>query len=168
MAAPPQTNATSSIVDDRDPRFTYSEGWILAGSSSELDSTAHGSNITGSTAVLTFNGMISRPIISGVIFMTLLGTSLVLYGTISPTDKNGPPISSYAIDNGTASTYIAPITNATLFQQPFYEAYGLKSGEHTLTVTVKITEPNEYWLDFALVNLKKFPLSPFAYPKRFL
>jgi len=129
----PQMNATSSIVDDRDPRFTYTGEWVLGGSSSELDSTTHGSNVTGSTAVLTFNG-----------------TSLGLYGTIAPTNENGQPVTSYSIDNGTAFTYTAPTTNSTLYQQLFYDTYNLKAGVHTLTVTVKNIHPSEYWLDYAV------------------
>jgi len=127
-------NATSSIVDDRDPRFTYTGEWVLGGSSSELDSTTHGSNVTGSTAVLTFNG-----------------TSLGLYGTIAPTNENGQPVTSYSIDNGTAFTYTAPTTNSTLYQQLFYDTYNLKAGMHTLTVTVKNIHPSEYWLDYAVI-----------------
>jgi hypothetical protein len=57
-----QSNAmASSIVDDRDPRFAYTSGWFLrSGVESEFDSTSHGSIVSGSTAVLTFNGRILR------------------------------------------------------------------------------------------------------------
>lgn len=53
------SNSPSSIVDDRDPRFSYSSGWILGGVESEVDSTTHGSDVNGSTAFLTFNGAVS-------------------------------------------------------------------------------------------------------------
>jgi hypothetical protein len=79
-----------------------------------------------------------------------LGTSFILYGTVAPTTKNGPPVSSYSIDNGMAIMYTAPSTNSTLYQQPFHEAHALTAEEHILTVTVKST--SEYWLDYALVT----------------
>lgn len=52
-----QFNSTSIVVDDRDPRITYSGVWSLGGTSGELVSTSHESNVTGSTATLIFNGM---------------------------------------------------------------------------------------------------------------
>jgi hypothetical protein len=57
MAPSPQANDTS-YIDDRDPRFSYTGTWRLAGSVNELDFTSHGSGVAGSTAVLTFNGMV--------------------------------------------------------------------------------------------------------------
>ena len=86
------------------------------------------------------------------LFNLPLGTSLILYGTISPTDENEPPVSSYSIDNKTASIYPAPATNSTLYQQILFETYGLTAGEHSLTVTIKSTQPGDYWLDYAVVG----------------
>lgn len=127
------SNAPSSIVDDRDPRFTYSSGWILAGVEAEVDSTTHGSNVSHSTAVLTFHG-----------------TSVILYGTVSP---DGPAVSSYSVDSGTTFTYTAPVPHKPLQQQPFFGASDLKAGKHTLTVTIVSTEGKGiYWLDYAVIR----------------
>ena len=63
MATSLSNAMTLSLVDDRDARFTYSDGWYIGGSGSEVDSTTHGSNVSGSTAVLTFNGMIFKPLL---------------------------------------------------------------------------------------------------------
>ena len=154
-----QPNDTSTIIDDINPCFSYTGVWTLANSSS----TAHGSNVTGSTAVLTFNGQITWLVVKEVFLMTLLGTSVVLYGTVTSSNGNEPPVSSYSVDNGTLFTYTAPATNTTLFQQPFYTMYGLKPGVHTLTVTVKSSSPSKYWLDYALVSLMALSATTLAY-----
>lgn len=76
----------------------------------------------------------------------MLGTSVVLYGTVSPT---GPAVSTYSIDDGAAFTYTARVPPTPLQQQPFFGASELKSGEHTLTVTI---ESGMYWVDYASVS----------------
>ena len=85
--------------------------------------------------------------------MVLLGTSLIIYGTVTPTNENGPPVSSYSIDNGPASMYTAPTTNSSLFGLQFYGSRRLTADIHNLTITVESTKPSEYWLDYALVIL---------------
>lgn len=81
--------------------------------------------------------------------MVMLGTSVILYGTIT---APGHAVSSYSVDNGTAFTYIAPSTTIDLYQWPFYGASGLKAGQHNLTVTVENADLTGYWLDYASVS----------------
>jgi hypothetical protein len=51
--------ATSVIVDDTDPRITYTpvSGWYVGGVANELEGTAHGTDMAGATATFTFTGL---------------------------------------------------------------------------------------------------------------
>jgi hypothetical protein len=75
-----------------------------------------------------------------------------VYGTVTPTNANGPPVSSYSIDNGPAATYTAPTTDSALYGLQFYGSDDLHPEVHNLTITIKSVNPSEYWLDYALVN----------------
>lgn len=80
-----------------------------------------------------------------------IGTSIEVFGTISAIDRNGPPVSSYSIDNGTAFVFTGPTTNTTIYQQPFFRTNGLEDGEHTLVIRVDGDKPAEFRLDYILV-----------------
>lgn len=51
--------ATTVIVDDTDPRITYTplSAWYVGGVSNEYNGTAHGTDTAGATAAITFNGL---------------------------------------------------------------------------------------------------------------
>ncbi|KIP07163.1 hypothetical protein PHLGIDRAFT_428764 [Phlebiopsis gigantea 11061_1 CR5-6] len=126
-------------VDDSDlSLLEYSHNqWFLGGSSSEYNSTTHGSFSAGAKMTFKFNG-----------------TSVAVYGTISGTDpalQSTVPAcnSTYQIDDASLSTYTAPFVSANLYQARYFQSPQLQAGPHTLVLTATCANQGPwFWLDY--------------------
>ncbi|PSR71006.1 hypothetical protein PHLCEN_2v13110 [Hermanssonia centrifuga] len=132
-----------AIIDDSNvERLTYTGSWSPQGSPpSEWNGTTHGSPGGGSQVIFEFNG-----------------TNVEVYGTIG-----GAAVSTYALDLSPPSTFTAPNTSATVYQQRLFQSPTLQDGSHTLVITV-ISQGPFFWLDYLLYtpsseNLAVVPLS---------
>ncbi|PPQ78926.1 hypothetical protein CVT25_002402 [Psilocybe cyanescens] len=124
-------------IDDRDPLLSYSSisAWNPGGVSSEYNSTTTFTSVTGSTVNLTFTG-----------------TRVSVFGTINPNSLDGPPSSSYSIDNGSPTLFSGTQTAAVQYQQRFYASGTLTPTTHTLLITV-LSKNATYFLDYITVVL---------------
>ncbi|KAF9242623.1 hypothetical protein BU15DRAFT_72733 [Melanogaster broomeanus] len=124
----------TSIVDDRDPRITYTGAWFLGGGDPEYDNTTHGTNVSGSSASFNFTG-----------------TSISVFGTVGPIDfwhvDVGSSISIYNLDYFPPVTFRAPALNSASYHYQFYTSPPLEDGLHYLAVT-SVNMSSVLWLDY--------------------
>ncbi|KIP07160.1 hypothetical protein PHLGIDRAFT_35564 [Phlebiopsis gigantea 11061_1 CR5-6] len=121
------------IVDDSSlVGLAYAGTWTKGGSSSEYNSTTHGTKDKGATVTFKFTG-----------------TSLSVYGTIEVTTaQDVPTITTYKLDAASAVTYTAPVVSAARYHQLFFQSPVLASGPHTLVITFTNANARTYWLDY--------------------
>ncbi|KAI0340846.1 hypothetical protein BDW22DRAFT_1359683 [Trametopsis cervina] len=130
-------NATAFILDDIDPRISYSAGWQhINPSHGEYQSTRSSANIAGLNASFSF-----------------IGTGVEVYGSVASIDFFGRPVSTYAVDGfGPNTTFQAPIIQPgyVSYNVLFYRSPPLPAGQsHTLRiVNMNGTSPSNYVLDY--------------------
>ncbi|KAF9457150.1 hypothetical protein BDZ94DRAFT_1176202 [Collybia nuda] len=136
------SDSNVEIVDDRDPRVKYSDGWAPSGGNHEFGGTTHGTFLAGSKATFTFNG-----------------SSVEVYGTMG-IDHKDPPVSTYSLDGSSLQTFNPPLPNAIQYQQLFFKSPTLDDKQHVLVVTSTISE-TAFWLDYFRIasNSISSPLS---------
>ncbi|KAF9242625.1 hypothetical protein BU15DRAFT_43706 [Melanogaster broomeanus] len=124
----------TTIVDDRDPRITYTGTWFLAGGFPEYDNTTHGAPTAGSSASFNFTG-----------------TTVSVFGTVGPVDANnytiGPSISMYTLDHFLPVTFVEPALNSASYHYQFYTSPPLDDGLHHLIIT-SVNMSSVLWLDY--------------------
>ncbi|KAI0078972.1 hypothetical protein K474DRAFT_748853 [Panus rudis PR-1116 ss-1] len=116
-------------VDDSDPAIKYFGNW---------------SEVTTNKVSLSFT---TTP---GASFsFAFNGTQIGVVGSIAASNgSSGALISTYSVDNATASSFIAPNSTTDLDSQEFYESPTLSAGEHVLVVTVKsASDDTPYFFD---------------------
>lgn len=154
------------VVDDSDTsKIVYSMNWFTAGAPGEFNVTTHATRTNGANATLVFNG--ECPTFLSPLFLTpspLAGTRVSVYGTIpgipGPLDPT-PAVSSYTVDGGSPSLFIAQATNETQYQKMYYQSPRLSPGTHTLVVTSQ-KELAYLWLDFFAYDLDDSSSPPVA------
>ncbi|KAF9066940.1 hypothetical protein BDP27DRAFT_1296767 [Rhodocollybia butyracea] len=128
----PPASSFQTLVDDNDPRITYSDGWLVEGAPGfECEATAHGANGVSVTATLDFNGV-----------------GVQVFGTVGVGD--GSPSSTYQLDNLPASTFVFTENGQQNYRVPFYASPLLNAGNHTLVITSLGTNNSRIWLDYIL------------------
>ncbi|EMD34762.1 hypothetical protein CERSUDRAFT_116957 [Gelatoporia subvermispora B] len=132
-------NSTSLIVDDADPKITYSPGWALdnSGVTPGFNHTLHIANATGQWASFNFTGV-----------------SVAVYGDYG-VNAFQFTLSSYAIDGTKVGTYQPPInmsieTSDLLANNVvFYQSPPLTQGTHVLNITINQAAPaGLFYLDY--------------------
>ncbi|KAJ6528279.1 hypothetical protein DFH09DRAFT_1186069 [Mycena vulgaris] len=108
-----------AIVDDSDPLIRYAGSWSAAGSSVEFNKTTKVSRVQGSTAIFSF-----------------VGTSIVVYGSVGPSDLNSPlPSMSFSVDGSVIGSYTAPDLTSSIHHEALWASPTMKTGSHTLVIT---------------------------------
>ncbi|KAJ7244454.1 hypothetical protein C8J57DRAFT_1363865 [Mycena rebaudengoi] len=124
-----------SIIDDRDPRITYTGTWNLGGTPNEHNGTVSSSIKVGNHFSVPFTG-----------------TSIGVYGTFDSSSAGVE--TSYEIDGGPTTTVTSPSSGKDSFQQLFWQSDPVGTGSHTLVVTMvavnKVAEAGEgtVWFDY--------------------
>ncbi|KAJ6457570.1 hypothetical protein DFH09DRAFT_1232789 [Mycena vulgaris] len=107
------------IVDDSDPLIRYAGSWSGAGSNVEFNKTTKVSRVQGSTATFSF-----------------VGTSIVVYGSVGPSDLNSPlPSMSFSVDGSVIGSYTAPDLTSSIHHEALWASPTMKTGSHTLVIT---------------------------------
>ncbi|EEB89922.1 hypothetical protein MPER_11933 [Moniliophthora perniciosa FA553] len=113
-------------VDDMDPRIKYTpaNGWFLAGVSEEYNSTTHCSQSSPVEMTFQFNG-----------------TSIAVYGTISPLADRPNPVDLYILDDSSPVRF-APTIEAGVVRrhERMFFSPTLKDGLHTLVIRRTVTQ----------------------------
>ncbi|TFK18217.1 hypothetical protein FA15DRAFT_675459 [Coprinopsis marcescibilis] len=144
MSAP-----TTVIVDDSDPAIQWepAQQWrvSLQPGNAQNDATRLTQNL-GASMTYTFTG-----------------TSISVYGMISPGDDT-PTIASFRIDNQPAVNWRAQyIPNRMQYRTPFYHSPTLEYGQHTLHL-INMVQGNRLWIDYFMVTGPAQPPAPSPTP----
>ncbi|EAU87906.1 hypothetical protein CC1G_01553 [Coprinopsis cinerea okayama7 len=131
-------------IDDRDPSIAYSQPaqghhWTDQGSSTSYGGTLRLTRTRNANARVTFEG-----------------TSIQVYGLISPSGTGEVPISNYAIDNLPTVMYTAAPNSQTQSQVLFFDSGPLSPGTHTLIVSNQ-REGAFFWLDSFVITPNPAP-----------
>ncbi|PFH48040.1 hypothetical protein AMATHDRAFT_6166 [Amanita thiersii Skay4041] len=143
------------VIDDTNTNIVYSGNWFSAGSTSELNSTTHGTTTGGTRATVIFKGMFG---IDGFYFSflssahagrVLTGSYISCFGTIGSAGSNPVfPNATFAIDGGTPVVFQSvPQPTNNLYKQLFYQSGPLTDDQHTLALTFTADKAN-FWLDY--------------------
>ncbi|ESK82010.1 hypothetical protein Moror_8416 [Moniliophthora roreri MCA 2997] len=120
-------------VDDMDPRIEYTpaNSWFTAGVSEEYNSTTHCSQSSPAEMTFQFNG-----------------TSIAVYGTISPLADRPNPVDLYILD-GSPPVQFAPIIQAGVVRrhERMFFSPTLKDGLHTLVMR-RMVNNSESFVDY--------------------
>ncbi|KAJ7909456.1 hypothetical protein B0H13DRAFT_2272873 [Mycena leptocephala] len=123
------------IIDDRDPKITYTGTWNLGGTAHEHNGTVSSSIKVGNHFSVPFSG-----------------TSIGVYGTFDSSSAGVE--TSYEIDGGSMTTVTSSSSGLDSFQQLFWQSDPVGTGPHTLVVTMvavnKAAEAGEgtVWFDY--------------------
>uniref|UniRef100_A0A8H7XV24 Mid2 domain-containing protein n=1 Tax=Psilocybe cubensis TaxID=181762 RepID=A0A8H7XV24_PSICU len=79
-------------------------------------------------------------------------TNVGVFGTLNPNSVDGPPSSSYSIDNGTPTVFNGVQSWVPLYRQRFFASGPLSPTTHTLLITL-LSKNSTYFLDYILVTL---------------
>ncbi|KAF8816634.1 hypothetical protein BYT27DRAFT_7181457 [Phlegmacium glaucopus] len=125
-------------IDDHNPLVFYSpnSSWTRGGAAADFDGTSTFTASPGASATLTFTG-----------------TEISVWGTITFLANNTPTfvLSSYSIDNGTATTFNASEQAAFVFQQKLFQSAPLSaSTPHTLVAT--LDNNATFFIDYFLIT----------------
>lgn len=115
--------------------------------------TAQGSRKSGSFFLYTFVGKhhgILRTEVS-ISETVCLGTSVEVFGTITPA-SNGNPISLYQIDDDPITSFTTPAVDDTAYRYKLYASPILPPGTHTINVTVLWSTGTVFWFDYLVYN----------------
>ncbi|KAJ6564050.1 hypothetical protein B0H19DRAFT_1374594 [Mycena capillaripes] len=124
-----------SIIDDRDPKITYTGTWNLGGTANEHNGTVSSSIKVGNHFSVPFTG-----------------TSIGVYGTFDSSSAGVK--TSYEIDGGPTTTVTSPSSGQDSYQKLFWQSDPVGTGPHTLVVTMvavnKAAEAGEgtVWFDY--------------------
>lgn len=80
-------------------------------------------------------------------YPTSLGTSISVYGLVSPGGTGNTPSSFYSVDGQNSKTYTASPTSSTQSQVLFYNSGTLPNGPHNL-VLINLVELDYLWIDY--------------------
>ncbi|KAI0320598.1 hypothetical protein OF83DRAFT_1104276 [Amylostereum chailletii] len=128
-------NATTLILDDRDPGIIYDSHWEQSGTSSEYLKTTTGSYLDVLNCSLT---------------LTFSGTAVEVYGTVPPETLHGAPVVHFQVDDLPQAIFQGS-ANPTqpIYRNLFYSSVKLDEGpEHTLKATV--VNGKNFWVDYIL------------------
>ncbi|KAF7351878.1 Amidohydro-rel domain-containing protein [Mycena venus] len=124
-----------SLIDDRDPKITYTGTWNLGGTPNE------------------YNGTVSSSIKVGNHFsVPFTGTAIGVYGTFDSSSAGVE--TSYEIDGGPTTTVTSRSSGKDSFQQLFWQSDPVGTGPHTLVVTMVAVNTNfqagegTVWFDY--------------------
>ncbi|EIW54838.1 uncharacterized protein TRAVEDRAFT_22708 [Trametes versicolor FP-101664 SS1] len=119
-------------VNENDGRLKYGTGWVLASRDPNGKSlTSHSTMVNGSSVVVDFSG-----------------TSIVVFGTVPPSNMSEiPPSASYSIDGRRAFELSLPASDRCIPNQQFFQSPMLSPGTHNLTINVT-TAGTPYILDY--------------------
>ncbi|KAF9068456.1 hypothetical protein BDP27DRAFT_1421817 [Rhodocollybia butyracea] len=130
----PPASSLQTLVDDNDPRISYSGGWIDGGDPGfECKGTTHGAEGANVTATLNFNGV-----------------GVQVFGSIGFAANDGSPSSTYQVDNLPASTFVFNANGQNNYRVQFYASPLLNAGNHTLIITSLGNNNSRIWLDYIL------------------
>ncbi|KAJ7306973.1 hypothetical protein DFH08DRAFT_1088807 [Mycena albidolilacea] len=129
-----------TIIDDRDPKITYTPGtWNRSGTPNEYHGTVSSSINVGDHFSVPFNG-----------------TSISVYGTFNSSSAGVK--TSYKIDGGPIITVPSDSSAKDRYQQLFWQSNPLRTGPHTLLVAmVAVNDKAEtgegtVWFDYFKVT----------------
>ncbi|KAJ6573436.1 hypothetical protein DFH09DRAFT_1362082 [Mycena vulgaris] len=140
-----------SLIDDRDPKITYTGTWNLGGSPNEHNSTVSSSIKVGNHFSVPFTG-----------------TAIGVYGTFDSSSAGVE--TSYEIDGGPLTTVTSRSSGKDSFQQLFWQSDSIGAGPHTLVVTMVAVNSNfeagegTVWFDY--FNVTHAGLASPSPPKR--
>ncbi|KAI0316212.1 hypothetical protein OF83DRAFT_1128177 [Amylostereum chailletii] len=127
-------NATTLILDDRDPDILYDSHWEEAGTSSEYLGTTTGSILDVLNCSLTF---------------AFSGTAVEVYGTLPPDTLHGAPVVHFQVDDLPQAIFQGSAeATQPIYRNLFYSSVTLDEGQHTLKATV--VNGKNFWLDYIL------------------
>ncbi|KAJ7355308.1 hypothetical protein DFH08DRAFT_803351 [Mycena albidolilacea] len=124
-----------SLIDDRDPKISYTGTWNLGGSPNEHNSTVSSSIKVGNHFSVPFTG-----------------TAIGVYGTFDSSSAGVE--TSYEIDGGPTTTVTSRSSGKDSFQQLFWQSDAVEAGRHTLVVTMVAVNSNfqagegTVWFDY--------------------
>ncbi|KAH9476932.1 hypothetical protein JR316_0010848 [Psilocybe cubensis] len=126
-------------IDDRDSIVSYSKPavgghWSSQGSSTSYQSTLSLTRTRNAHASVSFTG-----------------TSISVYGLVSPSGTGNIQSSSYSVDGSKTEVYMARPIERTQSQVLFYDSGPLVDGQHTLLVT-NLVELDFLWIDYFLIT----------------
>ncbi|KJA18666.1 hypothetical protein HYPSUDRAFT_205192 [Hypholoma sublateritium FD-334 SS-4] len=132
-----------TIIDDRNPSFSYHGNWQEGSMSSDVDGTFTWTNTSGSSVLISFAGI-----------------QINVYGS-TPNVMDGFALNaSYSIDGMPPRIYRAGEQQTGLpSPQLLFQSDELDSGNHTLCIE-NLTEGGDYVLDYAAISVGNFTLSP--------
>ncbi|KAJ6505253.1 hypothetical protein C8R45DRAFT_972159 [Mycena sanguinolenta] len=108
---------TFSLIDDQDPKITYTGTWNLGGTPNEHNSTVSSSIKVGNHFSVPFTG-----------------TAIAVYGTFDSSSAGVQ--TSYEIDGGPTTIVTSPSSGKDSFQQLFWQSDSVGTGPHALVVSM--------------------------------
>ncbi|KAH9476931.1 hypothetical protein JR316_0010847 [Psilocybe cubensis] len=135
---------SSYRLDDSDPAVVYSKP-LSGGHWSKQNSGASYQNGVMLTRTRNANATLS-----------FTGTSISVYGLISPSGTGNVPSSFYSVDGQNAKTYTATPTSNTQNQVLFYNSGTLANGRHNL-VLINLVELDYLWIDYFEITTANDP-----------
>ncbi|KAH9948404.1 hypothetical protein B0H21DRAFT_890559 [Amylocystis lapponica] len=131
---------STTNVDDGDPSITYyptpANAWFFLGA------TGNGGLFDSSLAQINGVGAAS--------FNSMVRTKISVIGTVGvPVNGSGPPVSSYTIDSGTPTVFIAQVPSSEQDGMTFFTSNELPFGLHELMINVTdASAASPYLLDY--------------------
>ncbi|KAF8198771.1 hypothetical protein K438DRAFT_1966735 [Mycena galopus ATCC 62051] len=108
---------TFSLIDDRDPKITYTGTWNLGGTPNEHNGTVSSSTKVGNHFSVPFTG-----------------SAIGVYGTFDSSSAGVE--TSYEIDGGPTTTVTSPSSGTDSYQKLFWQSDPVGTGPHTLVVSM--------------------------------
>ncbi|KAI0737767.1 hypothetical protein C8Q80DRAFT_303267 [Daedaleopsis nitida] len=138
--------SSPTLIEDDDQRVQYSGQWIQDPFDLAHGGSRHGAALPDITVTLDFEG-----------------TGIQVVGILDRSVDSGYATTSYYIDGKPLSTYTSPFEDTRKFEISFYSVHNLSPGKHNILISNDNgTSPNQFWLDYFLIDAESSTLTSSA------